>query len=630
MNILTVSGITKSYSRRLLFDDASFFLQEGEKAGVLGVNGTGKSTLLKMIAGIDEPDKGEIIMANHVVVRYLPQHPVFEEEETVLQSVVRGNKTKENEWTIEADAKAMLTRLGITNFDEKCVNLSGGQRKRLALVSVLLSPADILILDEPTNHLDNEMADWLEDVLKKWRGALIMVTHDRYFLDSVSNRIIEIDKGKIYSYDTNYSGYLERKAQREESLQASERKRQSILRTELAWVQRGARARSTKQRARLERYEEMKNRLAPVVDNKVQMASIATRLGKTTLELDNISKGYGEKQLIKDFTYIFLKGEHVGFVGGNGCGKTTLMKLLTGQIQPDAGTITVGQTVKIGYYAQEMSDKTQDKESIYYMNPQKRVIDYMRDIAEYVETTEGKISASKMLERFLFEGSEQYSLIENLSGGEKRRLNLLRVLMEAPNILILDEPTNDLDITTLTILEDFIDQFMGIVIVVSHDRYFLDRTVGRIFAFEGNGEIVQYEGGYSDYTMKKAEKLGLYEEKAVSGNAKSSSNLQKSEIDTNTNEKKGKPREKKLKFSFKEQKEFETIEDDIAALEEKIQQLEMDMVKYATDFVKLNEISKEKELAETNLGEKMDRWMYLEDLDQRIKAGEMVLSDSCD
>ena len=630
MNILTVSGITKSYSRRLLFDDASFFLQEGEKAGVLGVNGTGKSTLLKMIAGIDEPDKGEIIMANHVVVRYLPQNPVFEEEETVLQSVVRGNKTKENEWTIEADAKAMLTRLGITNFDEKCVNLSGGQRKRLALVSVLLSPADILILDEPTNHLDNEMADWLEDVLKKWRGALIMVTHDRYFLDSVSNRIIEIDKGKIYSYDTNYSGYLERKAQREESLQASERKRQSILRTELAWVQRGARARSTKQRARLERYEEMKNRLAPAVDNKVQMASIATRLGKTTLELDNISKGYGEKQLIKDFTYIFLKGEHVGFVGGNGCGKTTLMKLLTGQIQPDAGTITVGQTVKIGYYAQEMSDKTQDKESIYYMNPKKRVIDYMRDIAEYVETTEGKISASKMLERFLFEGSEQYSLIENLSGGEKRRLNLLRVLMEAPNILILDEPTNDLDITTLTILEDFIDQFMGIVIVVSHDRYFLDRTVGRIFAFEGNGEIVQYEGGYSDYTMKKAEKLGFFEEKAVSGNAKSLSNLQKSEIDTNTNEKKGKPREKKLKFSFKEQKEFETIEDDIAALEEKIQQLEMDMVKYATDFVKLNELSKEKELAETNLGEKMDRWMYLEELDQRIKAGEMVLSDSCD
>ena len=622
MNILTVSGITKSYSRRLLFDDASFFLQEGEKAGVLGVNGTGKSTLLKMIAGLDEPDEGEIIKANHVVVRYLPQHPVFGEEETVLESVVRGNKTKENEWNIEADAKAMLTRLGITNFDEKCANLSGGQRKRLALVSVLLSPADILILDEPTNHLDNEMADWLEDVLKKWRGALIMVTHDRYFLDSVSNRIIEIDKGKIYSYDTNYSGYLERKAQREESLQASERKRQSILRTELAWVQRGARARSTKQRARLERYEEMKNRLAPVADNKVQMASIATRLGKTTLELENISKSYGEKQLIKDFNYIFLKGEHVGFVGGNGCGKTTLMKLLTGQIQPDTGTITVGQTVKIGYYAQEMSDKTRDKSSIYYMDPKKRVIDYMRDIAEYVETTEGKVSASKMLERFLFEGSEQYSLIENLSGGEKRRLNLLRVLMEAPNILILDEPTNDLDITTLTILEDFIDQFMGIVIVVSHDRYFLDRTVGRIFAFEGNGKIVQYEGGYSDYAMKRDEKQALLEENMASTNEKSASKTQMQEPDINTNEKKGKPREKKLKFSFKEQKEFETIEDEIAALEEKIQQIETDMVTFATDFVKLNELSKEKEAAEANLGEKMDRWMYLEELAQRIKAGE--------
>ena len=622
MNILTVSGITKSYSRRRLFDDASFFLQEGEKAGVLGINGTGKSTLLKMIAGLDEPDKGEIIKANHVVIRYLPQHPVFEEEETVLESVVRGNRTKENQWTIEADAKAMLTKLGITNFDDKCANLSGGQRKRLALVSVLLSPADILILDEPTNHLDNEMADWLEDVLKKWHGSLIMVTHDRYFLDSVSNRIIEIDKGKIYSYDTNYSGYLERKAQREESLQASERKRQSILRTELAWVQRGARARSTKQRARLERYEEMKNRMAPVVDQKVQMASISTRLGKTTLELHNISKSYGEKHLLKDFSHIFLKGEHVGFVGGNGCGKTTLMKMLTGQIAPDSGTITVGQTVKIGYYAQEMSDKNQDQNSIYYMDPKKRVIDYMRDIAEYVETTEGKVSASKMLERFLFEGSEQYSLIENLSGGEKRRLNLLRVLMEAPNILILDEPTNDLDITTLTILEDFIDQFVGIVIVVSHDRYFLDRTVERIFAFEGDGALVQYEGGYSDYSMKRDEKKALLEGKTITTNKKSTSKQQMQELGINTYDKKGKPREKKLKFTFKEQKEFETIEDEIAVLEDKIQQLEADMVTYATDFVKLNELSKEKETAETNLGEKMNRWMYLEELAQKIKECE--------
>lgn len=625
MNILTVSGITKSYSRRLLFEDASFFLQEGEKAGVLGINGTGKSTLLKMIAGLDEPDKGEIIKANHVVIRYLPQHPVFEADETVLDSVVRGNKTKDNEWDIEADAKAMLTKLGITNFDEKCRNLSGGQRKRLALVSVLLSPADILILDEPTNHLDNEMADWLEDVLKKWRGALIMVTHDRYFLDSVSNRIIEIDKGKIYSYDTNYSGYLERKAQREESLQASERKRQSILKTELAWVQRGARARSTKQRARLERYEEMKNRLAPAVDNKVQMASISTRMGKTTLELRDICKSYGDKKLIENFSYIFLKGEHVGFVGGNGCGKTTLMKLLTGQIQPDMGTITVGQTIKIGYYAQEISGKSEDKNSIYYMDPKKRVIDYMRDIAEYVETTEGKISASKMLERFLFEGSEQYSLLENLSGGEKRRLNLLRVLMEAPNILILDEPTNDLDITTLTILEDFIDQFVGIVIVVSHDRYFLDRTVGRIFAFEGDGRIVQYEGGYSDYAIKRDEKKALSEKGNSTGNETRNPKKKVQESDANTHDKKGKPRERKLKFSFKEQKEFETIEDEIAALEEKIQRLETDMVTFATDFVKLNELSKEKEEAQTSLEGKMERWMYLEELAQKIREGAVEL-----
>lgn len=621
MNILTVSGITKSYSRRLLFENASFFLQEGEKAGVLGINGTGKSTLLKMIAGLDDPDQGEIIKANHVVLRYLPQHPVFEADETVLESVVKGNRTKENQWSIEADAKAMLTKLGITDFDETCENLSGGQRKRLALVSVLLSPADILILDEPTNHLDNEMADWLEDVLKKWRGALIMVTHDRYFLDSVSNRIIEIDKGKIYSYDTNYSGYLERKAQREESLQASERKRQSILRNELAWVQRGARARSTKQRARLERYEEMKKRLAPAVDSKVQMASISTRLGKTTLELHDICKGYGEKQLIQNFSYIFLKGEHVGFVGGNGCGKTTLMKLLTGQIQPDSGTITVGQTVKIGYYAQEISPKSQDKDSIYYMDPKKRVIDYMRDIAEYVETSEGKISASKMLERFLFEGSEQYSLIENLSGGEKRRLNLLRVLMEAPNILILDEPTNDLDITTLTILEDFLDAFEGIVIVVSHDRYFLDRTVGRIFAFEGDGRIVQYEGGYSDYAMKREEKAVL-SSPDTSGDGNARAKAKSREPDVNTDEKKGKPREKKLKFSFKEQKEFESIEDEIAALEETIKRLESDMLTFATDFVRLSEIAKEKEVAEATLGEKMDRWVYLEELAQKMRDGE--------
>jgi len=630
VNILTVSGITKSYSRRLLFEEASFFLQEGEKAGILGINGTGKSTLLRMIAGLEEPDEGEIIRANHVVMRYLPQNPVFREDETVLESVVRDNRRKENEWSIEADAKAMLTRLGITNFDERCAVLSGGQRKRLALVSVLLSPADILILDEPTNHLDQQMADWLEEQLKKRRGSLLMVTHDRYFLDSVSNRIIEIDKGKIYSYDTNYSGYLERKAAREVSLMASERKRQSILRTELAWVQRGARARSTKQRARLERYEEMKNRLAPVADQKVQLGSISSRLGRTTIETKGLCKSYGDKTLIKDFTYIFLKGEHIGFVGGNGCGKTTLMKLITGDLQPDSGSVTIGQTVKIGYYAQELSDQSDDESSIYYMNPQMRVIDYMRDIAEYVETPEGRISASKMLERFLFEDSEQYGLIANLSGGEKRRLNLLRVLMQAPNVLILDEPTNDLDITTLTILEDFIDSFEGIVIVVSHDRYFLDRTVGRIFAFEGEGRLVQYEGGYSDYAMKRDQQSKLAEAAPVSrrtgntcGGIKSRTDAPGEGADRSGSlsvlDKKGKPREKKLKFTFKEQKEYETIEDEIAQMEENIDELEQQMSRAATDFVKLRELSEKKEELEAQLEARMQRWEYLEELAQRIK-----------
>lgn len=619
MNLITASNISKTYSRRKLFDNTSFFIQEGEKAGVLGINGTGKSTLLKMIAGLEEPDDGEIIKANHIVIRYLPQNPVFLEDETVLESVVRENKTKENEWSIEADAKAMLTRLGINNFDEKCANLSGGERKRLALVSVLLSSADVLILDEPTNHLDQKMAQWLEDVLKKWRGALIMVTHDRYFLDCVSNRIIEIDKGQIYSYDTNYSGYLERKAAREESLQASERKRQSILRTELAWVQRGARARSTKQRARLERYEEMKSRLAPVLDEQVQMASIATRLGKTTVEIDNISKSFGDKVLMKDFSHIFLKGERVGFVGQNGCGKTTLMRILTGKEQPDEGSIQIGQTVKIGYFAQETSAAAEEKGSIYYMNPKSRVIDYMRDIAEYVETTDGKISASKMLERFLFTDSEQYGLIENLSGGERRRLNLLRVLMEAPNVLILDEPTNDLDIATLTILEDFLDHFEGIVIVVSHDRYFLDRTVQRIFAFEENGKIVQYEGGYSDYALKLEEKEGAATERGtksnVAGKDSKNTRIEKDGII----EKNGKPREKKLKFTFQEQKDFETIEGEIAKMEEQLEALEEEILKAATDFVKLNDLSKQKEELAAKLDEKMERWMYLEDLAAKIE-----------
>lgn len=606
MNLLTVENITKHYTERPLFLNASFYLQEGEKVGILGINGTGKSTLLRMIAGEEEPDEGEIIRANHAIIRYLPQNPEFDPNHTVLENVVEGNVTKENQWSIESQAKSMLTRLGITNFEQKCGELSGGQRKRLALVSVLLSPADILVLDEPTNHLDSEMADWLEEVLKKWKGAFVMVTHDRYFLDAVTNRIAEIDKGQIYSYQTNYSGFLELKAQREEMELATERKRQSILRKELEWVKRGARARSTKQKARLERYEEMKNQSAPVSDGKVELSSIASRVGRTTIELKGIGKRYGDKILISDFDYIFLKNDRVGFVGPNGCGKTTLMKMLAGRCEPDEGSITVGQTIKIGYYAQELPE----------MDIRQRVIDRVKDVAEYVPTAQGSISASKMLERFLFPSDAQYSPIEKLSGGEKRRLNLLLVLMEAPNVLILDEPTNDLDITTLTILEDYLDDFPGIVITVSHDRYFLDRTVRRIFAFE-DGHLSQYEGGYTDYIQKRPPR-----EEEAAMESKPKAEEESTGEGSSLARKKGRVR--RLKFSYKEQKDYETIEEEIAKLEEKIEGLEEKILASARDFVKLNEYTVEKEKAENLLEEKMNRWMYLEDLAARIEAEETV------
>lgn len=430
MNILTVDNLSVRFGERKIFSNANFYLQEGEKIGIIGINGTGKSTLLKIVAGLEEPDEGRVIMANHCVARFLPQNPVFEKEDTVLQAVLRGNVDELNSGTIEAEAKSMLTKLGVTDFEQPCEQLSGGQRKRLALVSVLLSPAEILVLDEPTNHLDSEMSEWLENVLKKRKGAVVMVTHDRYFLDSVSTRIIEIDKGNIYSYEANYSGYLELKMQREEMALASERKRVSILRNELAWVQRGARARSTKQKARLERFEELKNTQAPEQDGKVQLSSVSTRLGRTTVELHNIAKAYGERTLVEDFTYLFLKDDRVGFVGANGSGKSTLMKMIMGEVAPDAGNVEIGQTVKIGYYAQEIGEEL--------MKPTQRVIDYIRDEAEYVETDEGKISAAAMLERFLFAGEDQYGLLGKLSGGERRRLHLCRVLMSAPNVLILD------------------------------------------------------------------------------------------------------------------------------------------------------------------------------------------------
>lgn len=605
MNILSLDKITKAYGERKVFDEADFFLEDGEKVGIIGINGTGKSTLLKIMAGLEQPDSGKVIRANHIVISYLKQQPDFQENETILEYVLREADMGHEQNNLESQAKTMLMNLEITDINQKIGELSGGQKKRVSLVAALLEPADILVLDEPTNHIDNAMSDWLENYLKKYKGALIMVTHDRYFLDAVCNRIVEADKGKLYSYRANYSGFLQLKMEREEMCIASDRKRKSIMRNELAWIMRGARARSTKQKARIQRYEEMKDTKDFARDEKIEISSASARLGRTTVELEHICMSYQDKVLIQDFSYIFLKNDRIGFVGPNGSGKTTLMKIIAGRIEPISGRVIHGQTVKIGYYSQEIENSPQS--GIAYMNPKSRVIDYIRDTAEYVKTRDGQISASQMLEKFLFTGEDQYGLIEKLSGGEKRRLNLLRVLMEAPNVLILDEPTNDLDITTLTILEDYLDNFEGIVIIVSHDRYFLDRTVRRIFAFEGNGNIRQYEGGYTDYSIKCREQNDAGEE------------IKTEKENIKTKEKYKPQREKKLKFSYQEQKEYETIEETVAALEEKISQIEKDMERYATDFIELNKLSQEKEMTENQLQEKMDRWMYLEELNEKIQ-----------
>ena len=622
MNLLSLENITKAYTERVLLDGASFFLQEGEKVGIIGINGTGKSTLLKLAAGLEEPDTGSCTKANHVVIRYLPQTPEFDDSCTVWEHVEK-KISESTQWDMEGEAKSMLRTLGIVRLEQKISELSGGQRKRLALAEILMQPCDILVLDEPTNHLDHAMAAWLEDYLKRWRGSLIMVTHDRYFLDSVSNRIAEIDKGKIYSYDTNYSGFLELKAQREEMEAATERKRQSILRVELEWVKRGARARSTKQKARLERYEEMKNQHGPQSDGQVSMSSITTRMGNTTIEIDGISKSYGGHMFIRDFSYIFRKNDRVGFVGTNGCGKTTLMKLLAGREEPDSGSIKVGQTIRIGYYSQEI--ETSKEAGIAYMDPKMRVIDYIRETAEFVRTEDGLISASAMLERFLFPPQAQYSLIGKLSGGERRRLNLLRVLMESPNVLILDEPTNDLDISTLTILEDYLDHYQGIVIVVSHDRYFLDRTVNRIFAFEAGGVLRQYEGGYTDYALKAGESAQC--NLSVQDGIISSAAGGTEGADTGSEaggraayENYRANRERKLKFSYKEKQEYETIEQDILDLEEKLESLDAEMAANATNSKRLSELAAEREQTEADLEHKMERWEYLEELAEKIHA----------
>ena len=617
MNLVTAEHLTKSYTERLLFDDTDFSINEGDKIGLIGINGTGKSTLLKMVAGLEEPDPGRIVRGRNLDIRYLPQNPVFHPGETVLESVLRENEGHEHVWDLESQAKSMLNRLGIPDFNEKVEHLSGGQKKRAALASVLLSTAELLILDEPTNHLDSEMADWLEDYLKKFKGALLMITHDRYFLDSVTNRIVELDNGKLYSYQANYEGFLELKAERMDMEKASERKRQSILRTELAWMQRGARARSTQQKGRIQRFEALRDNKGPVEDGKVEMESISSRLGRTTIEITDHCKSYGDKVLIKDYTYFFLKDDRIGYIGPNGSGKSTLMKMIAGWVKPDSGTIEIGQTVKLGYFSQENED----------MDTSLKVIDYIKNVAEYVKTKDGSISASQMLERFLFPPSVQYTVIEKLSGGERRRLYLLKILMSAPNVLILDEPTNDLDIRTLMILEDYLDSFQGIVITVSHDRYFLDRVVGRIFAFEGDGKLQQYEGGFTDYQAAKAEREAKLAESAAENPASAKKSADKGNGTAAEGDPEGnaprtnvKPREKKLKFSYKEQREWDTIEDDIAKLEEAVENLEKEIEASATNFTKLNELMKEKEEKEAALEEKMDRWVYLNDLAEQIEA----------
>ena len=632
MNLMTLENISKSYSEKKLLENISFGINEGEKIGIIGVNGTGKSTLLKIIAGAEVCDSGTITKANRVRVEYLPQSPDYNEDFTILQQVFKGTseemkllleyqETLEeinsnfndnlnnklislqekidtlNLWDLESEAKMVLTKLGLTNFNQKIKELSGGQRKRVSLASALITPCELLILDEPTNHLDNDTIDYLEEYLNNRKGSLVMITHDRYFLDRVSNRIIELDKGRLFSYDGNYSTFLEKKMERLQLESSMEEKRQNLMRKELAWVRRGAKARTTKQKARLQRFDELVNRETVDIDEKMDISVGSTRLGKKIIEIHNISKSFGDKLLIDNLDYTLSRTDRIGIIGKNGMGKSTLINILNGSLKPDSGYIEIGETVKIGCFNQDDS----------HMHPDMRAIDYVKEASDYIETADGtKISASQMCERFLFNSTMQYTLIGKLSGGERRRLHLLRTLMMAPNVLLLDEPTNDLDIETLNRLEDYLDEFSGVVITVSHDRYFLDRICNKIFAYEGLGSIHIYTGNYSDYLIyKEIQGIEFKEEKV--------------EKEKNTESKKEKPKNnKKLKFSYNEQREFETIDSDIEKLEEKIQLLEESTSKFATDFVKLQEVLDEKAKAEVELEHKYERWEYLNNLAEEI------------
>ncbi len=592
--LLSAEHISLNFGLKQLLDDVTLYLNEGDKIGIIGINGTGKSSLLRVLAGQQVPDQGTVSLDPNVQVCFLPQNPAMVEGATVLEQVFH-DFSPDTRALLEYEAKAMLTRLGITDFTQPVDTLSGGQRKRVALAAVLLHPADVLILDEPTNHLDSDMVLWLEDHLRKFTGGLIMVTHDRYFLERVCNRITELSHCRIRHYEANYSKYLEQKTQQEEMDQAAQRKRQSILRVEYQWIMRGAQARRTKNKDRIARYEELKAQAAPETDGAVEMATLSSRLGRKTVELDHVSKAFGDHVVLRDFTYHIARDDRVGIVGRNGAGKSTLLNLIAGKLTPDSGTVDWGETVRIGYFSQEGRE----------LDPRQRVYDFIHEIAGEVKTREGNFSATQMMERFLFPTQLQGQPIGKLSGGERRRLYLLSLLMEAPNILLLDEPTNDLDVTTLAILEEYLETFPGAVLAVSHDRYFLDKMAHQIFEVGEGGQVTRYSGNYSDYLDKRqATSAPAQEEKAEKKPA-------------------GKPaRQKKLKFTFKEQREYDTIEADIAALEARIAQREGEMLACGSDYGKLQDLTKEQEADQAALEEKMERWLYLTDLAERIAAQE--------
>lgn len=597
MILLSAQNISKTYMERKVLDNVSFFLNEGDKVGIIGINGTGKSTLLRILAGADEPDSGNVIRTNGVRISYLPQIPEFAESGSVLEQVMLHLPADLKE-SKEFEAKSILGKFGITDYSRDIGTLSGGERRRAGIASALIQPSDVLLIDEPTNHIDNETVSLLEEQLKKYRGAIVMVTHDRYFLNSITRKIVEVDRGQLFEYNGNYGFYLEQKAQREADSEAKERKNRTLYRREYEWIKRGARARGTKSKDRIERFHELENREKPVETEKLQMQSVSSRLGKKTIEIENISKSVNGRKLISDFSCILPRNARIGIVGHNGAGKTTLIRMLTGELAPDSGNIIVGDTVNTGYFSQECEN----------MDVSQRVIEYIRETADHIQTPDGTVTAAQMLERFLFTPELQWNRIEKLSGGERKRLYLLKVLMTAPNILLLDEPTNDLDIATLTILEDYLSNFGGAVIAISHDRYFLDKMADEIWELDGNGTVNRYNGNYSDYLEKIQQNVNMAE--------KPKKQTEKKERTFN-----GK---RKLKFSFKEQREFETIDNDIAELEQQIADTENEISKCSSDYVKLQELSEIKEVLENQLAEKMDRWVYLNDLAEKIAGGEEI------